>query len=172
VLKELFLCKDYLVSDEGYVLGKSGKKLKPSINPRGYQIINISDNGHVKGLSVHTAVMMTFNPDGKLDESYQVNHIDGNKLNNNIENLEWVTPKENMRHSVDVLGNNLRANNYHARSIYGINKKDKSIIEFDTLIDAGEYFNPDNAHSGQNTIWRALSGRKKSAYGYIWYYKT
>jgi hypothetical protein len=172
VLKELFLCKDYLVSDEGYVLSKSGKRLKPSTNPHGYQIINISDNGHTKGLSVHTAVMMAFNPDGKLDESYQINHIDGNKLNNHIDNLEWVTPKENMRHSVDVLGTNLRTNNGNAKSIYGVNKKDKSVIEFNTLIDAGEYFNPNNSRFGQNSIWRALSGRRKSAYGYIWYYKT
>ena len=41
MLKELFLCKDYLVSDEGYVLGKNGKRLKPSLNHNGYQIINI-----------------------------------------------------------------------------------------------------------------------------------
>jgi hypothetical protein len=116
--------------------------------------------------------MMTFNPDGKLDESYQVNHIDGNKLNNHIDNLEWVTPKENMRHSVDILGTNLRTNNGNAKGIYGVNKKDKSVVEFNTLIDAGEYFHPDNPRFGQNSICRALSGRRKSAYGYIWYYKT
>ena len=171
MLKELFLCKDYLVSDEGYVLGKNGKRLKPSLNHKGYQIINIMVDGHRKGLSVHTAIMMTFRPYEKLDDTYQVNHIDGNKTNNHIENLEWVTQSENMKHSVMVLGNNVGINNGSSRGIIGRCKSDNSIIEFDTLIDGGKHFNPRKPRVGQNNICRALNGMRKSAYGYVWEYK-
>lgn len=171
MLKELFLCKDYLVSDEGYVLGKNGKRLKPSLNHKGYQIINIMVDGHRKGLSVHTAVMMTFRPHEKLDDTYQVNHIDGNKTNNHIENLEWVTQSENIKHSVMVLGNNVGISNGNSRGIIGRCKSDNSIIEFDTLIDGGKHFNPHKPRVGQNNICRALNGMRKSAYGYVWEYK-
>ena len=170
MLKELFLCKDYLVSNEGYVLGKNGKRLKPSLNHNGYQIINIMVDGHRKGLSIHTAVMMTFCPEGKVDDTYQVNHIDGNKQNNKLSNLEWVTPKENARHSVDVLGNRLGANNVNAKGVIGRHKKTRDVIKFDSIIDGGKYFNPNNPRCGQQTIYKALSGYLKSAYGYIWEY--
>lgn len=170
MLKKLYLCEDYLVSDEGYVLGKHGRPLKSSINPHGYSIINISINGVAKGLSVHRAIMMTFCPEGKVDDTYQVNHIDGNKQNNKLSNLEWVTPKENARHSVDVLGNRLGANNVNAKSVIGRHKKTGDVIKFDSIIDGGKYFNSNNPRCGQQTIYKALSGYLKSAYGYTWEY--
>lgn len=170
MLKKLYLCEDYLVSDEGYVLGKNGQPLKPSINPHGYSIINISINGVPKGLSVHRAIMMTFCPEGKMNDTYQVNHIDGNKQNNKLSNLEWVTPTENARHSVDVLGNRLGANNVNAKGVIGRHKKTGDIIKFDSMIDGGRYFNPNNPRCGQTTIYKALSGYLKSAYGYTWEY--
>lgn len=170
MFRPLYLCEDYLVCDEGYVLGKNGKKLKPSLNHSGYEIINIMVNGERTGLSVHTAVMMSFCGEGRLDETYQVNHIDGNKQNNHISNLEWVTPQENVQHSVNVLGNNCGTNNANTKGILGVHKKTNNQLRFDTLIDAGRYFNPSNSRYGQTNIWKALSGKYKSAYGYVWSY--
>lgn len=65
----------------------------------GYPHISYRDiNGNLKGSSVHRLVAKYFIPN--LDSSKTcVNHIDGNRTNNKISNLEWVTPKENVYHS-------------------------------------------------------------------------
>lgn len=55
--------------------------------------------------SVHRLILENFNPVEGM-ENLQVNHIDGNKENNKLENLEWTTCKENIQHAID---NNLRA---------------------------------------------------------------
>lgn len=72
---------------------------KLHVNKNGYKQCCISLGGRDKKkiFKIHKAVAETFlsNPDNKP----QVNHIDGNKLNNNVDNLEWVTPSENMLHA-------------------------------------------------------------------------
>lgn len=56
------------------------------------------ENGTKKTYRAHRLVLMAFNPiDGM--ERLEVNHIDGNKSNNNLENLEWCTPSENQKHA-------------------------------------------------------------------------
>lgn len=50
-------------------------------------------------LLIHRILLMSYNPIEEMDK-LQVNHIDGNKLNNNLNNLEWVTSKENIEHSI------------------------------------------------------------------------
>ena len=64
-----------------------------------YQIINLSKlDGSKRTFRVHRLVMMAFNPVENMDE-LEVNHIDGNKKNNKIENLEWCTASENQIHA-------------------------------------------------------------------------
>jgi len=75
--------------------------LKPIKTSDGYSSINLySDNTHMT-LRIHRLVAQAFIPNPS--QKPYVNHIDGNKENNNVGNLEWCTQKENVNHSINVL---------------------------------------------------------------------
>lgn len=96
----------YYVREDGKVIGKTGVILVPNVNKRnGYNYVSIKVDGKFVSRRVHRLVAenLISNPNN-LPE---VNHIDGNKSNNCVENLEWVTSSQNKIHSVNVLGNNV-----------------------------------------------------------------
>lgn len=87
----------YFISDKGRVMNaRSGKILKPAKSNKGYMRVLLCKNGKKRNMSVHRLVADAFvpNPQG-LPE---VNHINGNKLDNCSINLEWISHAENMRH--------------------------------------------------------------------------
>lgn len=88
----------YLVSLFGRVKnGKTGHILTPSCNKKGYALVHI----YPKCYQVHRLVASSFlpNPLGKT----QVNHKNGIKNNNRVENLEWASQSDNIRHAIYVL---------------------------------------------------------------------
>jgi len=74
-----------------------GKWLSPGIRTDGYPFVNVTDGTIPRSLPIHRLVAQAFvpNPNGRTE----VNHIDGDKLNNSVVNLEWVTHSENMIHA-------------------------------------------------------------------------
>lgn len=87
----------YYVSSSGEVFNKK-KKLKTYINNAGYECIDLRDlKGKRYKFLVHRLVALNFLPN-PLNKKY-VNHLDGNKLNNCLSNLEWVTNSENIVHA-------------------------------------------------------------------------
>ena len=95
--KEIKNYENYLIYDNGEVFNKNSNQfLKGSIGENGYRYYRLSKEGKKKMFYAHRLVAEYFinNP---LDLPI-VNHKDGNKLNNNIKNLEWVTYSENTKH--------------------------------------------------------------------------
>ena len=92
---------EYYVSSWGRVKSyKNGKEiiLKPGIHKNGYLLISLSKNKTAKTYHIHRLVAQAFiiNENNKLT----VNHKDGDKKNNNVYNLEWMTHHENVQHAI------------------------------------------------------------------------
>jgi hypothetical protein len=88
----------YKVSDNGRVMNEHGFIYKNSIGSHGYYAVSVKIDGkHTKAL-VHRLVCEAFYGLPR-DPGLCVNHLDGNKLNNTISNLEWTTIAENNRHA-------------------------------------------------------------------------
>lgn len=97
----------YYVDDKGRVWSDRTKKyMAVSLDKDGYEKVCLTAiDGHRHRFSVHRLVLENFSPIDNM-EKFQVNHIDGNKRNNNLNNLEWCTCKENIEHAIKM---NLRA---------------------------------------------------------------
>lgn len=159
----------YSIDTNGIVYTKKGKPFKTSINSHGYETVVFCINGKCTEHSVHSLVAKQFllNPENKLT----VNHIDGNKLNNNVNNLEWATYSEQMKHAFNALGRNAS----NIKAIYGFDKNSGELLyEFNSIMDAGRYFASKNKidyRRSENSICRVLRGYRKSYKNCIWKYK-
>lgn len=106
-----------------------GKILKQNLDPGGYPYVTFSKNNKTKVFYVHKLVAEIFI--GPCPEGKQVNHIDGSKQNNYYKNLEYVTPKQNIRHAIRLgLSNNKGERNGQAelteKDVKEIRKKYKT----------------------------------------------
>ena len=97
----------YYITTDGRVWTTSRKNgierfLKTRYNHQGYVVAGLMIGGNQKLMLVHRLVAKAFipNPENKPF----INHIDGNKANNHVENLEWCTQKENVYHAIHTLG--------------------------------------------------------------------
>lgn len=121
----------YYVSNLGRIKNAKGKIIKLQRSDRGYTIFTFNDNGKTTRY-IHHLVMAAFG-DHKPAPYYQIDHIDGNKLNNCIANLEWVTPSENTRRAYQ---NHLKTPS-GAITAYKIDIDSNNIMmTFDTITDA------------------------------------
>lgn len=107
----------YQVSNLGNIKGRRKGNLKTFINQFGYKTITLQkcDEGFKKTFLLHRLIAEAF-IGGSSDEMV-VNHIDGDKLNNNSSNLEWCTYKENTAHAINVIGvmDNSGEKNFNAK---------------------------------------------------------
>ena len=142
-LKDLNL-SNYCITKDGEVYSllssKFLKKYKGSLNAGGeyYRVNLVSDTGKQVTKKIHRLVAETYIPNE--NNLPQVNHIDGDKLNNSVRNLEWVSPKSNSIHSME---NNLRDPRNRNSKIKLAEKED--IIHTDR--DSGKrVYNSDDVH--------------------------
>lgn len=95
--KEIPGYKGYYANKNGEIVGKQRRSMVGGIDKCGYATVVLNVNGKFHNLSRHRLIAITFleKPEGKDF----VNHKDGIKTNNNVDNLEWVTKSENTIHS-------------------------------------------------------------------------
>lgn len=86
-----------IIKKDGVCQSVEEKLLRYHCNNKGYPQVALSKNSTIKVMAIHRLVAATFIPNPR--ELPQVNHKDGDKTNNAVENLEWCTQSENMRHA-------------------------------------------------------------------------
>lgn len=93
---------NYIINDSGVIYSILSKRtLSNSICHRGYASITLTTDVRERhSYPLHRIVALMFKHPGKHYRDLEVNHIDGNKLNNHISNLEWVTPSQNVKHAI------------------------------------------------------------------------
>jgi mannosyltransferase OCH1-like enzyme len=89
--------KKIIIKSNGKTYTRESKVLKPAKSQDGYLKCAVSFNGKLITKPIHRLVAETFI--NKPDTYLEVNHIDGNKTNNNVNNLEWITKSENLKHA-------------------------------------------------------------------------
>ena len=126
---------NYLIYENGEVWSKNSNRIRKSSLVDGYLRLSLSNNGKVKHILVHRLIAIHYipNPDNKPC----VDHIDHNRQNNTIENLRWVTTRENAHNKSNQnenIGVCKNGNKYHARII--ADGKNKYLGIYDTQEDA------------------------------------
>lgn len=96
-LKVLDLFSGYTIREDGEVRSRFGRVIKPQISNSGYVRVELWSDGSGKKYLLHRLLATAFIPNPK--DKPQVNHIDGEKTNNALANLEWVTQSENQKHA-------------------------------------------------------------------------
>ena len=137
----------YQVSNLGRVksLGNKSNHKKEIIlkqsNIMKYQCVSLRKNNKTKMFKVHRLVAKTFIPN--LSNYPQVNHKDGNKLNNKVQNLEWCTASENIKHAFKIgLKKQLKgADNKRSKKVLMCDDNKKIIKEFGSLREAERTMN-------------------------------
>ena len=135
------------------------------VSNKGYYTILLSKNGNKKKFSVHRLVAETFIPN--IKELPMVNHIDGIKTNNNIDNLEWCDGSKNEKHAYD---NGLKTkkfgeNNPMAKSVDVFDLDGNFIMTFPTVKEAAKQMKV-----GENTVINGCKEKTKNPKTYIFRY--
>ena len=176
--------EDYTIDKKGNIYSKRKRKyLKQTINKFGYCKVTLQKDKYKKVFSVHRLVAQAFIPNPK--NKPQVNHIDSNRQNNNVKNLEWVTAKENIQHALknkrfENMGiiNSERmkksklylkgyplANEVTKKKVAQYDKKNNLLNVYESISDASR-----NTGITITSISYACNNKRKTGGGFIWHF--
>ena len=140
----------YAVTSCGKVWSYRRKKfLTPAADKKGYLFVRLCKDGNCKNYKIHRLVAKAYLPNP--DNLPQVDHIDGNKTHNYLNNLQWITNRDNVRK-----GRN--------KPILQFDLDGNFIREWECASDVGREV--------QSHICACAKGKLSTAYGYVWKYKN
>lgn len=151
-------CDKYEVNQNGEIRHRVRKQiLSPRKNSGGYGYVCFVINGKRKNFAIHRIVANAFipNPNGYLE----VNHKDYNRLNNKVENLEWVSSSQNKQHSYIRIKNHIS----RGKSVNQYDKNNNFIKTFLTVTEAAKEMN-----CTASAISNCCLGKTKTSMGYRW----
>lgn len=146
------------------------KILKPGISGDGYYCVTLSKNGKTKFYKIHRLMALNFFENN--GDNLVINHIDGNRLNNKLSNLELCTQSHNIREAMK-LGtflppslNKFGKEHHRSKPVVQYDLSNNFIKEWENTMQVKRELglNPSN-------ITQCCKGHYKTAYGYIWKYR-
>lgn len=143
---------------------KSDKILKPCKKDNGYLVVTLSLSNKLKRKYIHRLVAEAFIPN--VENKDTVNHIDLDRTNNNVNNLEWATYKENNVHAIKKMherGDNKR-NQRDSKAVLQYDLKGNFIKEYPSIREVYR-------QTGIYSIEKVCKGQRRTAGGFIWKYK-
>jgi len=156
---------NYSINKDGLVKNINTEKILKPYLANGYLKVDLYFDTKRSKMYIHTLLGIAF----KLDSYFAgavINHKDGNRLNNDLDNIEWCTYSQNSKHAYDVLGRvNIHKKGSESKMAKKINAYDLNgnVVEsFGSIIEAQKKYG--------TCIEKHLGGKRKTAYGYKWKY--
>ncbi len=151
----------YRLAPDGRVYSDKIKDIRKENTSGSYHTIQFCHKGKTKTIAVHRLVAKLYEEAPTDTKKTQVNHKDGDKANNGIDNVEWLTPSENTQHAMDT----------------GLNKCKKAVIQYDLQgNEIARYCSATKASRklgiGRSNITEACRKKNKSSGKFIWRYES
>lgn len=150
--------------------------LKPALGKRGYYVVSLNHNGKSKTFTIHRLIAEAFIPN-PLNKKF-IDHINTIKTDNRIENLRWVTNKENsnniltLKHSSESTSKKWKdgcynnRNNIHYRKVQQFDKEGNLIATYDSIVEAAKITGIDR--SSISAVCLGTNPKRHTAGDYIW----
>ena len=159
-MKEIQNWPGYFVCEDGRIWSEKSKKfLIPQKNAKGYLRVCLSNNSKKKCLAVHRLVAEAYLSNNNPLQKTEINHKDENITNNSVENLEWITPDDNLHYGT----RSKRISKTNGKKVGQFSKDGILINIYTSEAEASR-----SSGISRQGINNCVNGKTKSSGGYIW----